>query len=91
MERDDVQKVSNLEIRMGFEGTVWKCEIAQQEQSVLTGCSRVGLGNRNSLQAIGNSRWDADVKKSNALSFYVVLYVCKGHAKWGLCSVAIAF
>lgn len=91
MERNGVLKVSNLEIRIGFEGTVWKCEISQKEQSMSTGCSRVRLGNRNSLQEIENSQWDADMKRNNALSIYVVLYVCKGHAKWCLCSVVIAF
>lgn len=79
MERNGVQKVSNLEIiRMGFEGTVWKCEIAQQEQRMLTGCSSVGLDNRNSLQAKGNSQWDADMKKNNALSIMLYFMCVKG-------------
>lgn len=91
MERNGGQKVSYLNVSMGFEGTVWKCKIAQQEQRVLTGCSRVGLGNRDSPQTIGNSGWDAAMRKTSALSIYVVLYVCKGSAKWGLCSAVITF
>lgn len=41
--------VSDLELSMRFGGTIWKCEIAQQEHSMPTGSCGVGLGDRNSL------------------------------------------
>lgn len=43
------------EMTVGFGGTVWRWGTVQQEPSMPTGSSGVGLVDRNSLEAIGSS------------------------------------
>lgn len=64
----------------GYSMEMWSCPAGAQHAHSSSG---VGLGNRNSLQAIGSGRVGFWHDETCNLKLYIVLYVCKGRGKLG--------